>query len=198
MKFKYIYFPMILMIILSACSMQPQTHPVLVELNQNQFVTLPKPAQLGQTLNASQLITAQWGDNKQQKLLVQLQVDKQSVVLAGFSAWGARILSITYSGDEIQTYLLSGLADTLPKPEQVLFNVMISIWPVEAWKEPLAQIGWLLIEKDLKRELMDEKGVVIADVTYQTRAYIDGMIVFKHYPLDYIITIETHTINTDK
>ncbi len=197
MKINCFYF-CILALLLTGCAMQPATHPVQVEVNKAVFVSLPKPAELGQTLNVSQLITAQWGKNKQQKLLVQLQVEQQSVVLAGFSAWGARILSLTYSGEEIQTYVLSRLADTLPKPEQVLFNVMISIWPVEAWEKPLGKIGWSLIERDLKRELIDEKGKVIADVTYQTQPYIDGTIVFKHHIFDYTITIETSKTDTDK
>jgi len=189
MRLKWLFFPILLMV--SACSMLQQTYPLQVEVDQGVFVALPKPQQLGQTLNVSQLITAQW-NNKQKKLLVQLQVDKESVVLAGFSAWGARILSLTYSGDEIQTYLLSGLADSLPKPEQVLFNVMISIWPVDAWQKPLAQIGWQLKEKGLQRTLLDDKGQVIATVTYQKKPYIDGVIVFKHHTLDYSITIETN------
>ncbi|MFT6984727.1 MAG: hypothetical protein ACJAT7_000528 [Psychromonas sp.] len=200
MQLKWFCFPILMMV--SACTMLPQTmlpqtHPVQVEVDQGVFVTLPKPAQLGQTLNVSQLITAQWGDAKEQKLLVQLQVDKQSVVLAGFSAWGVRILSLTYSGDEIQTYLLSGLADSLPKPEQVLFNVMISIWPVNAWQKPLAEIGWQLKETGLQRLLIDQKGQIIATVTYQRKPYIDGTIVFKHHMLDYSITIETQKSDAD-
>ncbi len=181
--------------------MQPQTHPVQVEVNKDVFVTLPKPAELGERLNVSQLITAQWGHaegNKEQKLPVQLQVDQQSVVLAGFSAWGARIISLSYSGEEIQTYVLSGLADTLPKPEQVLFNVMISIWPVESWSAPLAQIGWSLVESDFERFLLDENGQIVASVSYQAHPYIDGIIVFKHLQLNYTITIETSKSDTDK
>lgn len=186
------YFCLCLFVfLLTACTMQPSIHPVQFEVNDSLFVNLPKPAELNQTLNVSQLITAQWGKNKQQKLMVQLQVDQQQVVLAGFSAWGARLLSLTYAGDEIQTSVLSGLANNLPKPEQVLFNVMLSIWPVEAWKKPLAQIGWALIEKGLKRELIDNNGQVIVEITYQKKPYLEGMIIFKHHSLDYIITIET-------
>lgn len=174
--------------------MHPTTIPVQVEVNKGVLVSLPKPAELGQTINVSQLITAQWGDNKQQKLLMQLQVDQQSVVLAGFSAWGARILSLTYTGEEIQTSVLNGLAAKLPQPEQVLFNVMLSIWPVETWQKPLEKIGWQLVEQGLKRELLNENGQVIADISYQTQPYIDGLIVFKHHTFDYIITIETNKI----
>lgn len=195
MRLKWFCFPILLMV--SACSMLQQTHPFQVEVDQGVFVTLPTPQQLRKTLNVSQLITAQWG-NKEQKLQVQLQVDKESVVLAGFSAWGAPILSLTYSGEEIQTYLLSGLVDSLPKPEQVLFNLMISIWPVDAWQKPLAQIGWRLEETGLQRELIDDKGHVVATVTYQTKPYIDGVIVFKHHSLDYTITIETNRSDADR
>ena len=197
MKLKMLYFSL-LVALLSGCSMQPKTYPVLVEIDDAIFVSLPKPAELKQSLNVSQLITAQWGQGKQQKLQVQLQVDKQQVVLAGFSAWGARLLSLNYSGKEIQTSVLSGLTDTLPKPEQVLFNVMLSIWPIESWQAPLSKIGWQLIESPLGRKLLDNNGQVIIDVTYQRLPYIDGVIVFKHYKLDYTITIETNKINADK
>lgn len=184
--------------LLAGCSMQPATHPVQVEVNEGVFIRLPEPAELGHTLNVSQLISAQWGEGKQQKLMVQLQADSKQVVLAGFSAWGARLLSLSYSGEEIQTYTLNGLADTLPKPEQVLFNLMLSIWPVDAWRKPLRDIGWQLVEKGLKRELVNEKGQVIVQITYQTRPYINGVIKFKHQQLDYTITIETNKSDNDR
>ncbi len=171
--------------------MQPQTHPVQVELAEKQFVNLPQPEQLGYELNVSQLLTAQWGEGKEQKLLVQLQVQEQNVVLAGFSAWGVRLLSLDYSGEEIQTYVLEGLADSLPKPEQVLFNLMLAIWPIEAWQQPLNDIGWQLVETELKRELFDAQGLLKAEINYQSKPYIDGKIVFIDHKLDYKISIET-------
>lgn len=171
--------------------MQPVPNLVQVEVDKGVFVRLPQPIELGQELNVSQLLTAQWGENKEQKLLMQLQVDQKSVVLAGFSAFGARILSISYSGKEIKSSVLTGLGDKLPKPEQVLFNVMLSIWPVNAWSKPLGKIGWELAEQGLKRELMDQNGQIIAEINYQRQPYINGIIVFKHNVLDYSITIET-------
>jgi hypothetical protein len=195
---KNCFYICIFVILLTGCAMRPGTAPVQVEVQRGVFVNLPKPAELGQTLNVSQLITAQWGEEKQQKLLVQLQVEPQQVVLAGFSAWGTRILSLGYSGEEIQTYLLNGLADTLPKPEQVLFHVMLSIWPVEAWQKSLAEIGWVLVDSDLQRKLIDDKGLVVIDITYQRKPYIDGTILFKHNTLDYVITIETNKTDTDR
>jgi len=187
-------------IILSACSLQPalkeSNQPVVVEISSGVFVSLPKPAQLKQVLNVSQLITAHWNKEGkgplQQKLLVQLQVDQEQVVLAGFSSWGARILSLNYSAEQINTYVMTGLADTLPKPEQVLFNVMLSIWPVEAWIIPLQKIGWQLKETALQRLLIDDQGQVIVEINYQKKPYLTGLISFKHLILNYQVDIETN------
>lgn len=190
-KLKHLCFSMLLLM-LSGCSMQPKTSPIQIEVAAGQFIALPKPAELEQNLNISQLITAQWGDSKKQKMLVQLQVDNNEIVLAGFSAWGAPLLSLSYSGDDIKTFVLTGFAATLPKPEQVLFNIMISIWPVDSWGKPLSKIGWSLIENEFQRLLINEKGDLVADVTYQKHPYLDGTIVFTHHLLRYQITIETN------
>ena len=194
-----IFIGFLSLMILSACTLQPKLEQhvlsVQVEVASGVFVALPKPAQLKQELSVSQLITAQWGEEsggqQQQKLFVQLQVDQQQVVLAGFSSWGARILSLNYSGEQIDTYVMAGLADTLPKPEQVLFNVMLSIWPVETWITSLQKVGWKLEETNLQRLLIDDKGQVVVEINYQKKPYLAGLINFKHLALNYQIEIET-------
>jgi hypothetical protein len=192
------YFSLLLLCaLMSACSMQKNNLPVKVEVSDALFVTLPTPAMLGHSLNLSQLITVQWAQTKQQKLQMQLQVDSEHVVLVGFSAWGAPILRLTYTGERIQTSVMAGLENKLPKPQQVLLNLMLSLWPVTAWQKPLDKIGWKLIEQGLLRQLMDQKGNIIAEVSYQTRPAIDGLIRFKQHQLNYTITIETHKTDSE-
>jgi len=189
----------VLSLLLSACSINPKMqlaiHSVQVELAPQQFVDLPQPKDLQQSVNVSQLITAQWGDSNKQKLLVQLQVDRQQVVLAGFSAWGVKLLSLSYFGSEvgnkIETDVMAGLANTLPKPEQVLFYVMLSIWPESSWQAPLSSIGWKLQERDLQRLLIDENGEEVVIIDYQKKPYLDGKITFKHQRLNYTVIIKT-------
>ena len=166
--------------------------PIQVEVSQGVFLTLPKPAQLEKEIDATQLISAKWGDNKEQQLLVQLQVDKNKVVLAGFSAWGAKLLSLDYSGDKIETYVLSGLSEKLPKPEQILFNVMLCIWPISAWQPELDKIGWKLSEKNYQRTLFDENGKTVITIDYENKDPFAGLITFKHHTLNYTITIKTN------
>ncbi|MGF1688566.1 DUF3261 domain-containing protein [Photobacterium japonica] len=161
-----------------------------VALAPNVNVTLPTPAALGESLTATQLITARWGD-QQNQLPVQLEVTPDKLVLAGFSSWGARILSLTYQDHALSTDVLPGLGNVLPKPEQVLLNLMLTLWPVEAWQAPLAAVGWQLIEHPHQRQLLDNHGNVVVDIHYAASSPLDGEIVFTHRQLGYVITINT-------
>jgi len=193
------YIIVALSFLLSACSIKPSmeldTQPVLVEVTQGLFIALPQPSELKENINVSQLITAQWGESNKQKLLVQLQVDQQKVILAGFSAWGVKLLSLSYFGEQfghkIETNVIAGLADKLPQPEQVLFNVMLAIWPEDSWHEPLESIGWRLQQTPLQRILIDDKGDVIITIDYQRKPYLNGLITYQDHRLDYRVDIET-------
>lgn len=189
-----------LVLLLSACSlqpkMQPATHSIKAEIAPDTFVVLPQPIELKESINVSQLITAQWGNDSKHKLLIQLQVDQQKVVLAGFSAWGVKLLSLRYfgvnAGNKIETNVMAGLEQTLPQPERVLFNVMLSIWPQSAWQAPLEQIGWKLQENNRQRLLVDNNDQVVVTIDYEKIPYLSGKITFKHHRLNYNVTIETN------
>ena len=101
-----------LSLFLSACSLVPHQSTPQVDIAENTQVNLPTPASLGYQLAASQLITASWvidGKPTSEQLPVQLQVTSNEVVLAGFSSWGTRVLSLSYDGEQIQTEVLNGL-----------------------------------------------------------------------------------------
>ncbi|WP_299019756.1 DUF3261 domain-containing protein [uncultured Photobacterium sp.] len=183
----------ILLAVLTGCANQSSTSPVMqnqVEIRPGMQVTLPEPEQLGNTLIASQLITAQWQDQTNQ-LPVQLEVSRDKIVLAGFSSWGARILSLTYQEKVIETQVLPGLGETLPKPEQVLFNLMLTLWPAESWQQSLQAVGWRLKDSPELRQLIDDKGDVVIEIHYNSVPHLDGDILFKDKKLGYLISIRT-------
>lgn len=184
----------LMLMVISGCASQPKPQSNQVSIAPDTYVTLPAPAALGQTLTTSQLITAQWAEQTHQ-LPVQLQVDDQKIALAGFSPWGSRILSLTYEDQVIEASVLPGLGETLPKPEQVLFNLMLTLWPVDAWRSPLQNVGWQLVETSHNRQLIDEKGNIIADIDYKATPHLAGDIVFTHHPQGYTITIKTLNYN---
>lgn len=181
-------------ILLSACSMvSQQPTGASVSINNDTELALPLPAELGYSLTASQLIRATWETDTQQ-LPVQVEVTPDKVVLAGFSSWGTRILSLQYQNQAIETQVLSGLGATLPQPEQVLFNLMLTLWPIEAWAQSLQGIGWHLVDTDNSRTVFNDKKQAIIRIDYQAEPNTHktaGNIVFKHLTQGYTITIQT-------
>ncbi|MEZ8732151.1 DUF3261 domain-containing protein [Vibrio splendidus] len=181
-------------VMLSACSMvSQQPTGASVSINNDTELALPLPAELGYSLTASQLISATWETDTQQ-LPVQVEVTADKVVLAGFSSWGTRILSLQYQNQVIDTQVLSGLGATLPQPEQVLFNLMLTLWPTEAWTQPLQTIGWHLVDTNNTRTVFDNDQQAIIRIEYQAKANepkLSGDIVFKHLIQGYTITIQT-------
>ncbi|MEZ8867570.1 DUF3261 domain-containing protein [Vibrio splendidus] len=181
-------------LLLSACSMvSQQPTGASVSINKDTELALPLPAELGYSLTASQLISATWETDTQQ-LPVQVEVTADKVVLAGFSSWGTRILSLQYQNQVIDTQVLSGLGATLPQPEQVLFNLMLTLWPTEAWTQPLQTIGWHLVDTDNTRTVFDDDQQAIIRIEYQVKANepkLSGDIVFQHLIQGYTITIQT-------
>lgn len=86
---------------------------------------------------------------------------------------------------------MPGLGSTLPEPKQVLFNMMLTLWPLEAWQQPLQQIGWQLKQTPYQRQLIDNNGAIVAKIDYQDLNRLTGTITFTHYQPDYTITIKT-------
>ncbi|MGF1744929.1 DUF3261 domain-containing protein [Vibrio minamisatsumaniensis] len=193
-KILKITFAMVVGLVLSACSMTSQQPTgASVFINDDIQLALPQPDQLGYSLIASQLISATW-QNDTQQLPVQVEITEGKVVLAGFSSWGTRILSLQYQNQQIDTQVLSGLGAALPQPEQVLFNLMLTLWPAEAWAKPLQHIGWHLVDTQTTRTVFDDNQQAIIRIDYQATAgepKVSGDIIFKHLLQGYTITIQT-------
>tara|TARA_Y100001956_G_scaffold81524_2_gene99305 strand:+ start:3493 stop:4116 length:624 start_codon:yes stop_codon:yes gene_type:complete len=183
-----------LTILLSGCASSPASAPPQVQLAEDITVELPLPEQLGYSLTASQLINATWRTSSSQRseqLPVQLQVGEEKLVLAGFSSWGTRILSLDYQGKTITTDVLAGLNGVLPQPEQVLFNLMITLWPSSAWEAPLNKVRWQLIDDGNSRVIFDSQGEKVIDIQYSSEDKLAGDIRFHQLSDDYTITIKT-------
>lgn len=178
------------LLLLTGCMSRPPVRDNRVEIDPEVSVMMPMPAELGYNLTASQLVTVEY-DGETHQLPVQIEVDGNRVVLAGFSSWGQRIMSLTYENGKISTTVMKGLGQELPEPEQVLFNVMLSLWPSTAWKTPLEGIGWQLNEKVKKRELINHDQETVVTITYVTEPYLDGAIRLMNHQLNLKVTIKT-------
>ncbi|MGF1766675.1 DUF3261 domain-containing protein [Enterovibrio makurazakiensis] len=191
MKKIHILVGIIMLFGFTGCTSVPRGNQV--NIAPNTTVTLPSPASFGATTSVSQLITANW-NGETHTLPVQLQISENSVVLVGFSSWGTRILTLSYSENEIEEDTLAGLNAVLPDGRQVLLNIMLTLWPIESWIPHLSPIGWQLIERDDNRVLFNANGETIAEIKYDEpllAGKIPDTIRFEQLRQDYHITINT-------
>ncbi|PMN69271.1 DUF3261 domain-containing protein [Enterovibrio norvegicus] len=168
-----------------------------VELAKGASVTLPTPAEFGSSVSVSQLINADW-ESEAHTLPVHLEISSERVVLVGFSAWGTRLITATYQDGGIEEDALAGLGIVLPDSRQILMNLMIALWPVEAWAPHLKPIGWTLIEQDKHRILRDASGETVVEIQYDDPfrlGTVPAFIQYEHKQQHYRITINTLSPN---
>ena len=181
-------------LILAGCVSREGKRGNTVQVTPGVTVAMPLPAQLGYNLTASQLVTVEY-DGERHQLPVQLEVEAGRLALAGFSSWGQRIMSLTYEKRVISTLVMSGLAEKLPDPGQVLFNVMLSLWPPEAWNPLLTSVGWRLKVGPKQRLLINDQGDIVVTIRYESELHLDGAILFVNHPLKLKVTIKTLNYN---
>ncbi|GLT15147.1 DUF3261 domain-containing protein [Vibrio algivorus] len=205
------FIGLILLVSLTACSTHSKTSSFnspeeknRIQIADETWVALPQPSELGYTLTASQLLSVRYIDQTKKaqsnQLPIQLQITQDKLVLAGFSSWGTRLLSLSYQDNQFDTYVMAGLGSSLPKPEQVLFNLMITLYPLDVWQPKLQQIGWRLTEQQTddsqlqhskQRALFDNHGKLIAEINYASIDPLKGDITFINHALDFTIVIKT-------
>lgn len=193
-KSLYVFCFFSLFALMGCESLSKETHNAMtVEVAPKTYVSLPTPGQLGRNLSINQLISANWGGDIQ-SLPVHLEVLEEKVLLIGFSSWGTRILTLTYTKDALTQDVLPGLNAVLPKGKDVLFSMMLALWPAKSWEAPLKAIGWRLDEGATYRDLLDNNGRTVISIKYDNSLKQDNIpkkIVFEHMQKKYQITIKT-------
>lgn len=149
-------------------------------------VTLPAPG-ITPALNSQQLLTGSF-NGKTQSLLVMLNADAQKVTLAGLSSVGIRLFLATYDATGIHTEQ-SIVVPQLPPASQVLADVMLSHWPIDAWQPQLPK-GWTLKDKGDRRELRNADGELVTEIVYLQRKGKREPISIEQHVFHYHITIQ--------
>ncbi|MCU6677394.1 DUF3261 domain-containing protein [Leclercia sp. H6S3] len=149
-------------------------------------VTLPAPG-ITPTVNSQQLLTGSF-NGKTQSLLVMLNADAHKITLAGLSSVGIRLFLATYDATGIHTEQ-SIIVPQLPPASQVLADVMLSHWPIDAWLPQLPK-GWTLKDKGDRRELRNASGKLVTEIVYLQRKGKREPISIEQHVFNYHITIQ--------
>lgn len=172
-------------ILLSGCASNSQTL-TSAWLKRDVKVRLPAVT-LSHDINKQQLLTAKVG-NKTGSLITLLEVKDGRVVLMGLSTMGIRLFEATYDGQTIQVEKYITLLD-LPPANQVLADIMLSYWPVNAWQHLLPN-EWQLLDKGNKRLLIDDNQQIISEITYKQSSGEREPITIKNNYFNYFISIQ--------
>jgi len=153
-------FSLCLMILLTACASAPKAPSAW--LKPGVTARLPTPG-IDPAISEQQLLTATV-QGRQQSLLVLLNADRQQLTLVGLSSLGIRLFTLTYDQQGIHT-VQSVVLPQLPPAGQVLADIMLSYWPLEAWRAVLPA-QWTLVDEGDRRRLSDPAGNTVTEITY--------------------------------
>jgi len=189
MKAYLLLFTSLLVILLSACSNQP-SQTTEAWLTKEVKVNLPLP-HLAKPYHDQQLLTFNYND-QQNSLITLVHADTNTLTVVGLSTLGIRLFKIEYHDNAITTEQNIFIKE-LPSAAQILSDIMLSIWPVEAWQAKLPK-GWQLVDSNLHRQLIDNTGQIIIDIEYLQQPLsqkIHQPAHIKHNIFDYQITIKS-------
>ena len=146
---------------LSGCadSSPPPAPAGTVRVAPDLFLTMPKPSSLGRELEATQLITAHYGD---QTYVFEghLSASSQRLLLQGLDAMGRKAMTIRWSDDGIQTETAPWLPKQL-RPENMLADIVMIYWPADQVNAALAASGGHVTATARSRSIADAKAEVI-------------------------------------
>ncbi|HDR1957450.1 TPA: DUF3261 domain-containing protein [Enterobacter hormaechei] len=147
----------------------------------------PPPPGITPAIRAQQLLTGSF-KGQTQSLVVMLNADGDKVTLAGLSSVGIRLFLATYDDTGIHTEQ-SVVMPQLPPASQVLADVMLSHWPLSAWRPQLPK-GWTLNDTDTRRELRNPDGKLVTEIVYLNRNGRREPISIAQHAFHYHITIQ--------
>ncbi|MGX5029103.1 DUF3261 domain-containing protein [Enterobacter asburiae] len=175
-------------LLLAGCSHSTDTKETRPQawLQPGTKVTLPPPG-ISPAVSSQQLLTGSF-NGQTQSLLVMLNADAHKVTLAGLSSVGIRLFLATYDENGIHTEQ-SIVVPQLPPASQVLADVMLSHWPISAWRPQLPK-GWTLTDNGDRRELRNASGKLVTEIVYLQRKGKREPISIEQHVFKYHITIQ--------
>lgn len=144
------------------------------------------PAALGEAISVQQHLTVE-RNGRTDELDAALEVDADRVELVGL-AFGQRVLTLSYDGKALTSWRHVMLPSQV-KPEDVLEDVQLALWPAEAIAAALPP-GWEVRDNGLLRSVTLD-GVPIATVSYSVMPRWSGTIVLDNLRYQYRLTIQS-------
>lgn len=153
-------------------------------------LALPRPAELGRSVEASQLITASRGG---QTFVFEgrLSVTPERFLLAGIDTMGRRAMTVTWTDAGVTAETAPWLPEGL-RPGSMLADIVALYWPEAAVRRALAPAGGELKADAHRRSVtLDGKEVLRAEHSWAAGAPWTGTLRYANLAWGYEIEVQS-------
>jgi hypothetical protein len=178
-----------LLLVVSGCVQAPPPQTNRIPIGPESFLTLPAADSLGRSLEATQLVTARYGDRT---IVFQtyLSATPERFLMVSVDPLGRQALSVTWAQQSITVEA----ADWLPRdirPENILADLVLLYWPASVVSDSIAASGGTVQETAGTRTIL-AAGTPLAEIRYTDPATpFAGKAFFQHKVWGYSLDIQS-------
>ncbi len=183
----------LMLLLLAGCTTSPP--PVSPEeaarpmIAPQQMLTLPRPADLGRSVQAVQLITFRRGS---QTMVFEghLSITPERLLLVGIDSLGRRAMTLTWT----ETGLSAEAAPWLPpavRPGSMLADIVMLYWPAAAIRASLPPGGELVESAGRRQILLNGKPVLEISYGFDTAGRWTGRLHYANFSWGYQIEVQS-------
>jgi hypothetical protein len=182
--------PLLFAALLAACAASPAQPPRnAIRIAPGLDLALPWPSDLGRSLDATQLVTAHYGD---QTMVFEghITATPAKFLLVVVDPLGRRALSVTWTDAGI-TYEAAPWLPPTVRPQNMLADIVMLYWPEAVVRQALSG-GRLIVTRGSRSVLMAGQEVIHAD--YQPAAGGEiwaGVSRYRNLPWGYDLDIQS-------
>ncbi|MBS4047192.1 MAG: DUF3261 domain-containing protein [Alphaproteobacteria bacterium] len=182
-----------LLLLLTSCTTSPA--PVSPEeaaqpmIAPKQLLTLPRPADLGRSVQAVQLITFR-RDNQTMVFEGHLSITPERLLLVGIDSLGRRAMTLTWTEAGLATEAAPWLPSAV-RPGSMLADIVLLYWPAAAIRASLPP-GGELVESAYRRQiLLDGKPVLNIEYGFDITRRWTGRLHYANFSWGYQIEVQS-------
>ena len=155
----------LLMIFSAGCATRYEVSPGSTRIAPGLELLLPTPRELGYSIEATQLITAHYGD-RVQVFQAYVSVSREKITLIALDPFGNRALTVTATNDAIHTEA-APIVPTMLHAENILADIAIVYWPAASIRRRLEGTSASLYDDESERKISVD-GRAVVEVKYES------------------------------
>ena len=180
------------LLLLSGCAapVEMQGRDPATLFTPNRSLVLPRPADLGRSVQAMQLITVQ-RDGDTYVFEGQISITPERFLLVGTGPMGRRAMTLTWTEAGVTTETAPWMPSVL-RPDSMLADIVMLYWPEDVVRKAIAPAGTELVADARSRTVrIDGRDVLHVDYDKTTSGLWTGSLHYANHGWGYDITVQS-------